>query len=245
MVWTGALQEGKHVGGCLAEVVIGADFGERDGVWEPINCEGVANAKSAGDVALVALVVFSGWADVPAINTAGCHVGAFIRGDVDDNAGARWCKGTPVEVKDAVEARIGGEPGLAARGAKEVQRDVSLWHEQIPFGEREFGVAKSETRTEMVLPGLDSTFGRVAAMAVWRNALEVNVVLLEGLLELVRIITCLAPASDPRCTRLALPRLLPVVDCITSAAITQAVAGSAEALELFVIPARSFVTTRA
>ncbi len=130
--------------------------------------------------------VIRGWADVPASSPASWHVRAFIRGRVDDNAGARWCKGTPVEVKDAMEARIGGEPGLAARGAKEVQRDVSLWHEQIPFGEREFGVAKSETRTEMVLPGLDSTFGRVAAMAVWRNALEVNVVLLEGLLELVR-----------------------------------------------------------
>ena len=51
------MEEGKHVGCSLAEVLVGADLGERKSVREPINGERVADAKGAGDVALVALVV--------------------------------------------------------------------------------------------------------------------------------------------------------------------------------------------
>ena len=65
----------------------------------------------------------------------------------------------------------------------------------------------------------------------------------QGLLELIQIMACLAPTSEPRLTRLALPRLLPVVDCITCATFAHAVAGPAEALELFVTPG-SFMSTR-
>ncbi len=55
---------------------------------------------------------------------------------------------------------------------------------------------------------------------------------------------CLAPTSEPRLTRLALPRLLPVVDCITYATFAQAVTSPAEALELLVILGSSVMTTR-
>ena len=54
----------------------------------------------------------------------------------------------------------------------------------------------------------------------------------------------LAPTSEPRLTRFALPRLLPVVNCLTYATFAQAVAGLAEALELLVTPGSSVMTTR-
>ena len=55
---------------------------------------------------------------------------------------------------------------------------------------------------------------------------------------------CLAPSSEAIFTRLALPRMLPVVNCLTYAAFAQAVAGLAEALELLVSLGRSYMTTR-
>jgi hypothetical protein len=51
------LEEREHVCCRLAEVVVCGHFGEGDTVGEPINGEGVANAKGAGDITLVASVV--------------------------------------------------------------------------------------------------------------------------------------------------------------------------------------------
>ncbi len=51
------MEEREHVSCHSAEIVICGHFGERDTVGEPVDGEGVANAKGAGDVTLVALVV--------------------------------------------------------------------------------------------------------------------------------------------------------------------------------------------
>lgn len=180
------LEEGKHVGCGLSEVLIGADLGEGDGVREPINGERVADAEGAGNVALVASVVLPGGTNVPPVDTMGCHVGALIGRDVDHNASAGRGEGAAVEVKISIEASVGGEPGLPAGGTQKVECEVSLRHEKVPFGEREFGVASGKARAEMVLPGLDRALGGVATMAVWGNALEVHIVFAESFLELVR-----------------------------------------------------------
>ena len=55
---------------------------------------------------------------------------------------------------------------------------------------------------------------------------------------------CLAPASEAILTRLALPRLLPVVDCLTYATCAQAIAGLAEALELLDVPSSKGMIAR-
>ncbi len=110
----GVLQEGKHVGGSLSEVLIGADFWERDGVREPIDGEGVTDAESGWDVTLVASVMLGGWANVPAVNTVWSHVVALVRCDVDDDAGAGRGERALVKVEGAVEAGVSGEFGLAA-----------------------------------------------------------------------------------------------------------------------------------
>jgi hypothetical protein len=107
------LQEGEHVGGSLPEVLIGANFRERDGVREPVNGEGVTDAKSARDITLVASVMLGGWANVPAVNTVWGHVVALVGCDVHDNAGAGQGESASVEVEGAVEAGVSGEFGLA------------------------------------------------------------------------------------------------------------------------------------
>ena len=58
-------------------------------------------------------------------------------------------------------------------------------HEEVPFGEREFWIARCKAGAEMIFPCLDSAFGGVAAVAVGRDALEVDVVFLEGFFEFV------------------------------------------------------------
>jgi hypothetical protein len=102
------LHEGEHVGGSLLEVLIGANFRERDGVREPVVGEGVTDAKRARDITLVASVMLRGWANIPAVNTVWGHVVALVRCDVYDGAGAGRGKRALVEVEGAVEAGVSG-----------------------------------------------------------------------------------------------------------------------------------------
>ena len=65
-------------------------------------------------------------------------------------------------------------------GGQEVESDVGVRHEKIPFGEWEFWVAGGQARAEVIFPVLDSSFSGVAAVAVRRNALEIDVVFFEA-----------------------------------------------------------------
>ena len=58
----------------------------------------------------------------------GRHVGASVGSDVYDHASAGWSQWTLVEVKVAIQAGVGGELGLAPRGAEEVEGDAGLGH---------------------------------------------------------------------------------------------------------------------
>ena len=123
--------------------------------------------------------------DVPSVDAMGCHVGSLAWGNVDDDTSARWGQWVLVEIVIAVEACVGREARLATGGAQEIESDVSLRHEEIPFGEWEFGIAGGETRAEMIFPCLNGAFGGVSTVAVRRDALEIDVVLFEGFLEFI------------------------------------------------------------
>jgi hypothetical protein len=105
-MFCGAFDEGEHVTCCLAQVVVGGDFGKWHVVREPVDGESISSAKGTGYVALVTAVVLGGRADVPAIDAFGCHVGALIRCDVDNNTGSWWSKRGPVEIEGSVEAGV-------------------------------------------------------------------------------------------------------------------------------------------
>ena len=63
-----------------------------------------------------------------------CHVGALVQCYVDDYSGAWRGYGHFVVIEVAEETGVGQELGLAPRGAKEIEREVGLGHEYIPFG---------------------------------------------------------------------------------------------------------------
>ena len=67
---------------------------------------------------------------------------------------------------------------------KEIECDVCLGHEEVPFGKGELGVTGGETGAEVVLPQvwLNCAFDSIASVDMWWDALESDAVLLEGLL---------------------------------------------------------------
>jgi hypothetical protein len=83
---------------------------------EPVNGEGVAYAERAGNVTLVATIVFCRRADVPAIEAMRGHVGTLVGRDVYDDTGAWWGKGCLVEIECPIDACVGGELWLAPGG---------------------------------------------------------------------------------------------------------------------------------
>ena len=68
------LDEREHVVGGLAEVFVGGYFWKWNVVWEPVDGQCVTYAEGAGDIALVAAVMFDGWADVPAVDAVWSHI---------------------------------------------------------------------------------------------------------------------------------------------------------------------------
>ena len=58
-------------------------------------------------------------------------------------------------------------------------------HEEVPFSKWELGVTSGETGAEMVLPGLNCSFGSIALVNMWRDTLESDTVLFESLFEFV------------------------------------------------------------
>jgi len=63
---------------------------------------------------------------------------ALCRGNVDDDAGAGRREGIFVDVEISIEAGVGGEFWLTAGRAEEIEGNVGLWHEQVPFCQWEF-----------------------------------------------------------------------------------------------------------
>ena len=60
-----------------------------------------------------------------------------------------------------------------------------MGHEEVPFGKGELGVTGGEIGAEVVLPGLDGSFGCVASVAMRWESLEGNAIFLESLFEFV------------------------------------------------------------
>jgi hypothetical protein len=59
--------------------------------------------------------MFQRGADIEAIDTMRGKGGALGRGVMDDDTGARNCKGSPVKIEVANEACMGGQFGLSTR----------------------------------------------------------------------------------------------------------------------------------
>ncbi len=73
---------------------------------------------------------------------------------------------------------------MASRGPEEIECDVALQEEAVPFFDREGGVQAGDAGEEMVLPGLDGSFSGIAAMDVGWHEFELDLVFAEGFAEI-------------------------------------------------------------
>jgi hypothetical protein len=77
-------------------------------------------------VKTIAAVMFEGRSEIPCLLTVGCSIGSGVGVFEDEITGSGWGKGRLVEIKDAVELRMGRELGVNTGCAEEVESDHSL-----------------------------------------------------------------------------------------------------------------------
>ena len=72
-----------------------------------IHSERISDFKGAGNVALMATIVFEGGSNVPAVDSMGRHVGSLVRRHMDDNSSAGWSEGSFVKIEISIQAGVG------------------------------------------------------------------------------------------------------------------------------------------
>ena len=77
---------------------------------------------------------------------------------------------------------MGGKAWVRARGAEQIEGEDCLGDETVSFLGWEFGVTRGQSSAEMILEGANCTFRGVAAMVIWGDKLEVDIVFVEGAL---------------------------------------------------------------
>lgn len=97
--------------------------------WAENHVRVLANSFGGGSVGPngVATVVLEGGADVPAFDGVRCPCFADGGWFVDEDSCAGWCERRSIEVEGAVDLRPGGELGVDAGRAEEVERKECLW----------------------------------------------------------------------------------------------------------------------
>ena len=77
---------------------------------------------------------------------------------------------------------MGGKDWVCARRAEQIESEDCLGDETVPFLGWEVGVTRGESSAKVILEGANCTFGGVAAMGIWGDKLEVDIVFAEGVL---------------------------------------------------------------
>ena len=67
---------------------------------------------------------------------------------------------------------------------EQIESEECLGDETVPFLGWEVGVTRGHSSTEVILEGMNCTFGGVAAMCIWGDKLEVDIVFAEGALNI-------------------------------------------------------------
>ena len=123
--------------------------------------------------------MFRGIANIPSGDAMGCPGLALVGCFMDDDAGTEGSQGGAVEIKSAVEVGLHGQSWIEAGGAEEVQGSSGLGEKVTPKVEWEQFVGATDDRHKMVLEGLNSALGSVAAVIVGWYELKVNPFLTE------------------------------------------------------------------
>ena len=77
---------------------------------------------------------------------------------------------------------MGGKAWVSARGTEQIESEDCLGDETFPLLGWEVGVTRGQSSAEVILEGVNCTFGGVAAMGIWGDKLEFDIVFAEGAL---------------------------------------------------------------
>ena len=77
---------------------------------------------------------------------------------------------------------MGGKAWVFARVEEQIESEDCMGDDTVPFLGWEVGVTRGQSSTEGILEGANCTFGGVAAMGIWGDKLEVDIVFAEGAL---------------------------------------------------------------
>jgi hypothetical protein len=81
-----------------------------------------------------------------------------------------------------VDLGVGGQEGVDAGLAEQIEGDEGLREETVPEVEREVAVGAAKAGDEVIFKRADGTFGGVATVDVGRSKLEVNLFTVHELL---------------------------------------------------------------
>ena len=170
---------------CLAKIVSGRNFGERDGMRKKGKCIAVDLRSRIGKVTLDASIMLRRRADRPSVSAVvrpGGAVGGF---GVNNDVGTRGRQGASIEIEVAEDVCEGGEFWIGARITEKVESEDCLGDEAIPFAEGKIRVAGGKTREEMIFEGLDGPFGRIAPVDMGRDELKAYILFPQGVAKFV------------------------------------------------------------
>ena len=98
---------------------------------------------------------------------------------MDENFGARGSKGRSVEVKVAIYGGVGGKTWVCEKRAEQIDSEYCLGDETDPLLGGEVVVTRGDYSAKVILECANYTFGGVAAMCIWGDKLNFDIVFAE------------------------------------------------------------------
>ena len=111
---------------------------------EKFDGAGDAFGAGLGVVTPIAAVMFGGMSNIPALNAVWCPRSPNLGGFMNEDFGAGWRHGCPVEVEGTIHMGFGGELGVGVGAAKEVEGCGCLINQAIPQVQRKSWVGTGE-----------------------------------------------------------------------------------------------------
>ena len=179
------MQQVKHIFGGLLQVVSARKGRESNLFGENIDFEDVPLMEGVREIALVATIVLQGRTNVPTNLAMFAERGTRIGGNVGNDLSAQGGKRSTIEIELTKQRSMSRERRMDARRTEEIEGQCRLRKETIPFSERELGVNGAKNGHKMVFERPNGTFGGIDAMFFGRNTLELDLVLGEGILEVL------------------------------------------------------------
>ena len=176
----------EHILGGLLQVVVAGKGGESKLLGEKIDLEDVPLMESVGEIAFVATIVFQGRTNIPTNFPMCTERGASIGGSVGNDLSTQGGKRSAIEVELTEQRCMSRERRMYPRRTEQVESQRCLRKETIPFGERELGVDGAKNGDKMILERPNGTFGGIDTMFFRWNTLELDLVLGESILEILR-----------------------------------------------------------